>query len=170
MGITIHFQGRVSPKVKTREVWIYASLIAKEKKWECTEMSESNGTFELPQIDGEKIAYTGKLSCFTIQIHEHCEPLIFQITGEGHFHNWIKTQFAPLEVHKGVVEFFHDMKKKFSELIIQDEGGYWETGDAEALEERIIKCFLEMQKSKDEDPEYYGPVKSEDGRITDLVK
>jgi hypothetical protein len=170
MGITIHFQGRVSPKVKTREVWIYASLIAKEKNWDCTELSESEGTFTLSQLDDEPIAYTGKLSSFTIEPHEHCEPLIFQITQDGYFHNWCKTQFAPLEIHMGIVAFFHDMKKKFSELIIQDEGGYWESGDAEALEQRIIKCFLEMQKTKDEDPEYYGPTKSEDGRITDLVK
>ena len=62
------------------------------------------------------------------------------------------------------------MRIKLGELVIQDEGGYWETRDAEALEERIVKCYLEMQKTKDEDPEYYGPVKSENGRINDLVK
>jgi hypothetical protein len=29
---------------------------------------------------------------------------------------------------------------------------------------------MEMQKSKEEDPAYYGPVKSENGRITDLMR
>jgi hypothetical protein len=70
----------------------------------------------------------------------------------------------------GVVDLFEQCRKKLSELVIQDEGGYWESRNAEALEDRITKCFLEMKKSMDEDPSYYGPVKSEDGRITDLVK
>ena len=170
MCITIHFHGRVNTKLKLREVWIYASLICKEKGWEITDLSESNGTRTLAQHDGEEISYTGRLSSFTIEPHEHCEPLIFQITEEGYFRNWCKTQFAPQEIHIGIVDFFQQMKLKLSELVIQDEGGYWELRDAEVLEERIVDCFMEMQKSKDEDPEYYGPVKKEDGRITDLIK
>lgn len=170
MGISIHYQGRVSPSVKTREVWIYASLICKEKGWSITDMVETDGPAILEQQDGEEISYTGKLCTFAIGLHEHCEPLLFQITHEGYFRNWCKTQFAPLEIHKDVVDFFHQMKKKFSELIIQDEGGFWESNDAEALEARIIKCFMEMQNTKDEDPDLYGPVKSENGRITDLMK
>jgi hypothetical protein len=170
MGITIHYQGRVAPKVKNREIWIYASLICKEKQWPISDMAETEGPAILSQIDGEEIAYDGKLVTFEIQPHEHCEPLLFQITSEGYFRNWCKTQFAPVEIHMGIVDLFHQMKKKFGELVIQDEGGYWESNDAEALEERIITCFLEMQKTKDEDAGYYGPVKSEDGRITDLMK
>ncbi len=170
MGITIHYQGRIAPKMKAREVWIYASLISKEKGWKCTELSESEGTAILPQNDGDGITYTGKLASFVIEPHEHCEPLAFQITQDGYFHNWCKTQFAPMEIHQGVVDFFRQMKKKFGELVIQDEGGFWESNDAQALEDRIIKCFMEIQNSKDEDPTYYGPVKSEDGRITDLMK
>lgn len=170
MGITIHYQGRVAPKMKNREVWIYASLIAKEKNWKISELTETEGPAILTQIDGEEIQYDGKLATFAMEMHEHCEPLLFQITAEGYFRNWCKTQFAPLEIHMGLVDFFHQMRKKFGDLVIQDEGGYWETGDAEALEKRIIKCFMEMQNAKDEDPAYYGPVKSEDGRITDLMK
>ena len=170
MGITIHFQGRIAPKIKPREVWIYAGLLCDEKKWRITDLYETEEPMELAQSDGEWIPYAGKLSTFIIDMHEHSEKLVFQITAEGYFRNWCKTQFAPLEIHKGVVDFFRQIRKKFSELVIQDEGGYWESNDAEALEERIVKCFLEMQKTKDEDPEYYGPVKTEAGRITDLMK
>ncbi len=169
MGITIHYRGRVSPKVKTKEFHIYAGLICKEKKWKITDLSETEGDAVLDHPDGE-IPYQGKLSTFVITPHEHCDPVTFQITGDGYFKNWCKTQFAPLEVHVGLVDLFRQVKIKLSELVIQDEGGFWESNNAEALEERIIKCFMEIQKSKEDDPEYYGPVKSENGRITDLMK
>ncbi len=170
MGITVHFHGKVGQKVKPREVWIYASLICKEKGWPITDMIDTDGEAILEQADGEEIDYKGKLSTFAIEPHEHCEPLIFQITQDGYFKNWCKTQFAPLEIHMGIVDLFQQLKLKFAELVIQDEGGYWELRDAGVLEERIVKCFMEMQNSKDEDPDYYGPVKKENGRITDLVK
>lgn len=169
MGITIHYRGRLGQKVRAREVYILASLICKEKGWEITGLAETDGPALLAHPDGE-IPYEGKLYTFAINPHEHCEPLTFQITADGYFKNWCKTQFAPLEIHMGIVDLFGQLRIKFGELVIQDEGGYWETRDAKALEDRIVKCFLEMQNTKDEDPAYYGPVKSEDGRITDLVK
>ena len=169
MGITIHYRGRVSPKLKSKDLYIYASLICKEKKWTISVLSETDGEGVLDHPDGE-IPYQGKLSTFVIRPHEHCEPVTFQITQDGYFKNWCKTQFAPLDVHIGLLDLFRQVKIKLSELVIQDEGGYWESNSAESLEERIVKCFMEMQKSRDEEPDYYGPVKSENGRITDLMK
>lgn len=169
MGITIHYRGRVNPQLPVKQFYIYAGLICKEKHWSVTDLIETDGAAVLNDAE-EDIPYTGKLNTFCITLHEHCEPMLFQITSDGYFKNWCKTQFAPLEYHMGIVDFFSQVKIKLSELVIQDEGGYWESRDAEALEERVIKCFLEMQKSKDEDPSYYGPVKSENGRITDLMK
>jgi hypothetical protein len=169
MGITIHYHGRLGQKVRPKEAYILASLISKEKGWEITGLAETEGAALLEHPDGES-AYDGKLNTFAITPHEHCERLTFQITEDGYFKNWCKTQFAPLEIHMGIVDLFSQLKIKFGELVIQDEGAYWETRDAKVLEERIVKCFMEMQNSKDEDPELYGPVKSPDGRITDLVK
>jgi hypothetical protein len=169
MGITIHYRGRVNPKLKIREFYILAGLFCKEKGWEITDLVETVGGALLDQPDGG-IPYEGRLYSFAITIHENCEPLAFQITSEGYFKNWCKTQFAPPEVHRGIVELFDQVRIKLSELVIQDEGGYWETRDAQALEARIVKCFMEMHKTQEEDPEYYGPVKDEKGRITDLVK
>lgn len=169
MGITIHYRGRVNPKLKIREFYIYSKLICDEKKWAISGMFETEGLAKLVQMDGE-IPYEGKLASFTIETHENCEPVQFQITSEGYFNNWCKTQFAPIEVHIGLVDYFAQVKIKLSELVIQDEGGFWESRDKEALEDRIVACYLEMQKSKDDDSGYYGPVKSDNGRITDLVK
>ncbi|MDB5051546.1 MAG: hypothetical protein JWO30_4617 [Fibrobacteres bacterium] len=169
MGITIHYRGRVNPKLRIKEFYIYAGLICKEKDWFITDLTETDGAHVLIHPDGE-IPYNGKLSSFIIEPHEHCEPLHFQITHDGYFKNWCKTQFAPIEVHMGVVDLFSQVKIKLSEMVIQDEGGFWEMRNADELEERMVKCFLEIQKQKDEDATYYGPVKSENGRITDLMK
>ena len=55
----------------------------------------------------------------------------------------------------------------------QGQGGKAEVGDRrvrERLEHAMTDCFEQMVRKKDEDPAYYGPVKDDDGRITDLVK
>ncbi len=154
MGVTIHFRGKMNPKIRVKELYILSSLICKEYGWEITEMVETEQ----------------KGQVFVITPHENCELLIFRITPEGFFSDRCKTQFAPLEVHKGVISLFDQLKIKLSELIIQDEGGYWETRNEDHLLEQITNCYLAIQKEKEEDPDAYGPVKTEDGRITDLVK
>lgn len=169
MGITIHFRGRLGQKVKPKDFYLLAGLVAKEKGWQTSDMYESDGPAML-QHPEEDIPYTGKLTTFIIEPHEHCDPLTFQITAEGYFRNWCKTQFAPFEIHMGIVDLFQQVRIKFGELVIQDQGGYWELRDPKVLEERVIKCYEEMEKAKEEDPDYYGPIKNKNGRIIDLVK
>lgn len=154
MGVTIHFQGKMNPKIRVKEFYILSSLICKEFDWEITDLAETDQ----------------KGHIFIITPHENCELLIFRITPEGFFSDHCKTQFAPPEIHKGIVSLFDQVKIKFSELIIKDEGGYWETRDEDHLLEQITNCYLAIQAEKEKDPEAYGPVKTEDGRITDLVQ
>lgn len=154
MGITIHFQRKINPKIRVKEFFILAKLIASENKWECTEMKET------PQ----------KGQIFEITAHENCEPLIFRITPEGYFSDHCKTQFAPPEVHKGIVSLFDQVKIKLSELIVKDEGGFWESRDEKILNQAVMDCYEAMEKEKEADSDYYGPIKTEEGRIIDLVK
>lgn len=154
MGISIHYQGRVNQKIRLKEFHIFSSLICKEFGWEISDMTETDE----------------KWSIFEIQPHENCEPLIFRITPEGNFSDHCKTQFAPIEIHKGIVSFFDQVKIKLSQLIIQDEAGYWEMRNEELLQDKLLDCYLAIQKTKEEDSEAYGPVKMEDGRIVDLMR
>ncbi len=154
MGITIHFRGRVNPKIRTKEFYIYAALISREFGWMISDLESRENN----------VAY------FEIHPHEFCEPMIFNITPEGFFSDHCKTQFAPIDVHKKMISLFEQVKKKLSEFLIQDEGGYWETRDEKHLERQITNCFLAIRDEMDKDPEYYGPVKTEDGRIVDLTK
>lgn len=154
MGVTIHFRGKLNPKIRVKEFYILSSLICKEYDWDITELTET----------------AQKGNSFKITMHEHCEPLFFYLNPEGMFSDRCKTQFAPIDIHKKIVSLFDQVKIKFSELIVQDEGGYWETRDEDHLELQITNCFLFMQKEKDENPDFYGPIKTDDERIVDLTR
>ena len=148
MGITIHYRGRLSPKVKRKEFFAYAKVLCAEHKW---------------KIEGEE-------SEFHILPHENCELLNFRLAGDGSFQDTCKTQFATIEIHIRIVDFFSNLKLKLTELVIRDEGEYWELRNKERLARQLGNCFDEIRKTMDENPDYYGPVRSDDGRIVDLVK
>jgi len=154
MGVTIHFRGKLNPKIRVREFYILTSLICKEYGWDITEIKET----------------AQKGNGFKITPHENCEPLFFNLNPEGLFSDRCKTQFAPMDIHKKIVSLFDQVKIKLSELIIQDEGGYWETRKDEHLQKQIENCFIFMQKEKDENPDFYGPIKTDDERIVDLTR
>ena len=154
MGVTIHYRGKLGPKVKIKTLYLLAGMISKEQQWKITDLVET-----------EK-----QESLFIIYPHVNCEPLIFQINAEGNFSDQCKTQFAPVEIHKGIISLFDQIKNKFSELVIVDEGGYWETRDVVFLLEQIMNCNLAIEQAKQEDSSYHGPAKTDDGRIVDLMR
>jgi len=57
---------------------------------------------------------------------------------------FVKTQFAPPEVHVWMVGLLKYVKKHYiSDLEVSDEGQYWETGDIRILRERM--AFLDRK-------------------------
>lgn len=169
MGITIRYRGQLKPKEAVRNVYIMAKLAAQEKKWAITDFYAGEGTLNFEK-QWDRKEYHGPIQSFTIQPHEHCEPVCFRFTADGYFEERCKTQFAPLEVHIGIVAILDAIKSRLSQLIVEDEGHFWETRKKENLEKNIVRCFEEIIAEKERDPELYGPVKDEEGRITDLVK
>lgn len=151
MGVTLHYRGRLKPKETPRSLLIAASLFCEGKKWKVSEVK-------------------GPTVSFVVEPHEHCEPLGFALDKDGNFADRCKTQFAPLEVHMGIVDLFESIRGRLAELIVQDEGHYWETRSRERLELQVAECFEQMIQAKDQDPALYGPVKDDDGRITDLAR
>jgi hypothetical protein len=85
----------------------------------------------------------------TIDVHPDCETvhLLFNRQGllkryepqaPGYYTEWgyffVKTQFAPIEVHIAVCELLRFVKDNYMPgLEVRDEGWYWETGDREKL-------------------------------------
>lgn len=169
MGVTIHYRGRLKPKESPRNLYILAKLFCDGKKWPISQFIEGEETLQFRKHPSQK-EYRGAVTSFIIKPHEHCEPVAFHITRDGYFEDRCKTQFAPLEVHLGVVELLESLRKRLGELVVEDEGHYWETRSRERLEKQIMACYEEILRMKEEDPAYYGPVKEPDGRITDLSK
>lgn len=169
MGVTLHYRGRLSPKEKPRNFYILAKIVAQEKGWTISDFEEGQGSLDFRKMPG-KGAYRGPVQSFVIKAHENCEPIHFRIAEGGRFEERCKTQFAPVEVHIGLVDLLDRLKIRLAELTVEDEGHYWELRDKDRLEANLYRCFEEIVRMKEEDPSYYGPVKEEDGRITDLVK
>ena len=69
---------------------------------------------------------------------------------------FVKTQFAPIDVHITIVKLLKYIKKKyFPSLNVSDEGEYWETGDEALLKKNLdlnaylikeVKNALEKEK------------------------
>ena len=153
MGVTIRYQGRLSPKAKAKELYILAKIHCEKLKWGMTPF----------ETQGDAIF-------FALHPHDHCELVSFKVGTDGRFRDSCKTQFAPVEVHMGVVGLFDALRSRLAELVIEDEGDYWETRDRARLQGRIDDCYQAIGKTMQEDPAYYGPVRGEDGRITDLLR
>lgn len=169
MGVTIHYRGRLKPKETPRNLYILAKLLCDGKKWPISQFIEGEDTLTFRKHPAQR-EYRGMVHSFIIKPHEHCEPLAFHITRDGYFEDRCKTQFAPPEVHLGVVDLLDNIKRRLGELVVEDEGHYWETRSQERLEKQVMACYEEILRTKEEDPAYYGPVKEPDGRITDLAR
>lgn len=59
---------------------------------------------------------------------------------------WVKTQFSSPEVHIAVCSLLRLVEKYAVEWEVEDEGGYWESGDREELARRMerLRAVLEM--------------------------
>jgi hypothetical protein len=77
-----------------------------------------------------------------------CETLCLSFLPNGQLASWarilydiepatvisVKTQFAGMDVHKTIIKLLQYLSAKyFSRFDLQDEGGYWETGDETVL-------------------------------------
>lgn len=59
--------------------------------------------------------------------------------GQGERFTMCKTQFGDIDAHIHIVELLDDLKKKYiSDLMVIDEGAYWETRDRRTLAEKRV--------------------------------
>jgi hypothetical protein len=65
----------------------------------------------------------------------------FEFAGEDSeltYLNFIKTQFAPVEIHIAVIKLLKYIQQKYiSNLHVYDEGEYWQTGNEKILKRKI---------------------------------
>lgn len=140
MGITIHYQGKIN-ELSLIDNFIDELIdISNELEWKnhIIDDKELNikGIVISPPPESEPLSF---LFDKTSGIIKDRIILAFDDMGDDHYeYNHTKTQFAPIHVHITIIKLLKYLKNKYlSDLIVTDEGDYWETENAELLQSKF---------------------------------
>jgi len=155
MGITIHYKGKLNNEELIIPFKDEMIDIAGEMGWKYSIIDEDLNAPNTAHLEDGKIEGTAPLKGIMIDVHKDAESLSLLFDKDGNIRNivsmafetrdkemsldnFIKTQFAPVDVHITVIKLLKYLKKKYiSNLDVIDEGMYWETEDKELLTEKI---------------------------------
>ena len=161
MGVTIHYRGTIDAPERIRDLQRELADIAKSMGWEHSIMDDDwtvppnaalvheqgyarikghlglKGISLLPGGGGEALSFfvdaAGRLRSIMDMIQQ-CEG---RTTTDS---AWVstKTQFLTPDIHVWIVGLLKYLQKRyFSNLKVNDEGGFWETGDRAALDAKM---------------------------------
>jgi hypothetical protein len=166
VGVTIHFEGKLKDKDSLTECLGLAKRYSDERQWHFRSIDSPEVSLSRVR-DEQDWNYVGPVTGIEIQPHCDSEPLRLEFDRDLNFQDWIKTQFAPIDIHVQVCELFHLLDSFFESFKIEDEGEYFETGDLPLLTKHrdsvsaVIGEYLA-------NPKNYGPFRLASGRIVDL--
>ncbi|MBN2444253.1 MAG: hypothetical protein JXJ04_23025 [Spirochaetales bacterium] len=159
MGITIAYKGKLNNTDLIYRFCEELSDIADEMNWEYRILNED---FNLPHTacldsEGPEVQIKGHLPLkgISMKIHPQSQSLSFHFDKHGNIRNivtmvmneadehcdnsfeFIKTAYAPVEVHITVVKLLRYIKETYiSNLYVLDDSNYWETGDETMLNDK----------------------------------
>ena len=168
MGVTIHFQGRLKAQNSLAECLELAKRFSDERNWHFKPIDNPEVTL-LRVREEEEWTYWGPVSGIEIQPHCDSEPLRLEFDSDLYVQDYIKTQFAPFDVHVQVCELLHLLDSFFEDLKVEDEGEYFQTNDLSLLTKyrddvsEVINEYLANPKNS-------GPIRLDSGRIVDVIK
>jgi hypothetical protein len=168
MGVTIHFEGTLRDQAAYEEVVRTARTLAEQEGWKWQVINESGTT--LRRLRNEQEAdYTGPTRGIALYPHENSETLQLEFDRDLFVQDYIKTQFAPIEVHLKVVGLLKEIAPQFSQLVVDDEGEYWDTDSVDVLAAHMQACVRAIEEQLASRPNLEGPVRLSSGRIADLI-
>lgn len=158
MGITIHYRGRLDHPERivdlTKECADFCGIL----HWPCDTFDDCWETAPWARLDrtgsGLEIAGNLGLKGILFKPHENSESVSLCCDARGFLYSpavkafqleegapeetpqWIsvKTQFAPPSTHIAIVKLLRHIKNRYvGDLEVNDEGGYYETGNADQL-------------------------------------
>jgi hypothetical protein len=169
MGVTIHYKGKLNSADEIDSFCEEMEDIAKSMGWKHTVIDKFDSNDKTP-VKG-----------IIIQPHEKSESLQLISDQQGNLRNvfafdfasedseltylnFIKTQFAPVEIHAAVIKLLKYIQQKYiSNLDVYDEGDYWQTGDEKLLKgkidflngaiEQLAEVLNTVEFDKDSSPE-----------------
>jgi hypothetical protein len=142
MGVSIHYQGGLGAGASLPELVAELEDIALSKGWQVHRI----------ELDAENPVFEGVI----LEPNDRTESLAFLFDREGRLRNLVdlicgqfepdprcsyfvsaKTQYGDVGTHLWIVGLLRYLKSKYlPDLEVNDEGGYWETGDVPELERR----------------------------------
>jgi len=141
MGVTIHFKGKIKSLASIPLLVDNIQSIAEELGWKYKILDY--GFSEPHALKGIALFPHPKNESLFLLFDKHGDlnnPIGIQFEENKKRNvkwNFIKTQFAPIHIHIAIVKLLQFVKAKYiPNLKVSDEGGYWETGDLEGLDER----------------------------------
>jgi hypothetical protein len=167
MGVTIHYRGTLNNTGLLPQLHSELTDIARVMKWDCQEMDDDWAVEPNARLESGRIVGHLGLKGVLIQPHNASETLAFLFDRNGVLHSpagmalscegralgdWVsvKTQFAPPDVHARIVGLLKYLKRRYiSDLEVTDEGGYWETGNWEALIQKMESINAAMDRLDD---------------------
>ncbi len=169
MGVTIHFEG----KLKSHKYFDNIVQIS-------TDFAQSNNMvyqiFEEPEKLLQRIKneedwdYQGLTRGIKIQPGINSDPLWIEFDSDYYIQEYCKTQFADIDIHIKIIELLKEIEPYFQDLIVDDEGEYWDTHDIAILQKHLANCFRDIEDAKFENPKLSGPFRIKGERIVDLME
>jgi hypothetical protein len=173
MGVSIHYRGFFKDS-STAEVCVeFLCQYAADQEWKYQEFNEEKTLFHSYEDDEGNLhewEVNGPVKTLVISCHPNCEPLIFEFGQDFFFSDFVKTQFAPLEIHIAIIHLLRSIRVFTNDLAVLDEGHYWDTEDADELSSNINFCMAQIGQQLKENPSITGPVRLSNGRIVDLIE
>ncbi len=169
MGITIHFSGRVADASRIPVAIEVARAAAERRGWATNPFANPQATLSRSSLEREW-QYTGPTQGVVITPHELCEPFCVEFDGDGVAQDYVKTQFAGVDTHIGVVEVLRELQPLFESLDVVDEGEYWDSGDRAHLTRLVESCDAQLAQHIRSNPRARGPLRLDNGRMIDVVE
>ena len=103
-------------------------------------------------------------------ICEDCDPVRLEFDRGLYVQEFIRTQFAGVEMHIKVLNRIKAIEPFFRNLKIEDEGEWWETRDAANLAEHFARVQEVIDEQLRKTPSTQVKVKTPSGRIMDFLR
>jgi hypothetical protein len=168
MGVTIHFEGQLINEAAYQELIVVASSIANAEGWPIEPIPTGEATL-LRVRDEKDWNYTGPVTGIVIRLHEDCDPVRLEFDRDLYVQEFIKTQFAGVEMHITVLRLLRAIEPFFRNLKVEDEGEWWESQDTTNLAGYFARVQGVIDAELRKSPSIQVKVKTASGRIIDFL-
>jgi hypothetical protein len=169
MGVTVHFQGQLRDEAAYSSVSERAAFFAASQGWQVETLLVPHAKLNRVR-DEQEWEYEGPTKGIELRPHPSSEPIRLEFDRDLYIHEFTKTQFAPPEVHKRLIELLDELAPYFLDIEVFDEGEYYETRNEELLLEHRNSCNDALEEHLANDKTLRGPVRLPSGRIADLMR